>query len=71
MRRRGPQVFHWLVSDRVEYLETTPAESRLQHFRIVMFMALLLVSAAAAPRRSRRSPDPAPAGLPPRASAPP
>lgn len=37
------QVFHWLVSDRVEYLETTPAGSRLQHFRIVAFMILLLV----------------------------
>lgn len=40
---RGLQVFHWLVSDRVEYLETTPAGSRLQHIRIVAFMILLLV----------------------------
>ena len=47
---RARQVFHWLVADRVEYLETTPAESRLQHVRIVLFMALLLV---ALPRRRR------------------
>ena len=40
---RVSQVFHWLVSDRVEYLETTPAGSRLQHIRIVAFMLLLLV----------------------------
>lgn len=44
------QVFHWLVSDRVEYLETTPAGSRLQHIRIVAFMLLLLVSTIPCPQ---------------------
>ena len=38
------QVFHWLVQDRVDYIETTPAVSRWQHARIVAFMGLLLVS---------------------------
>lgn len=39
-------MFHWLVADRVEYLETTPAGSRLQHIRIVAFMIVLLVGFA-------------------------
>jgi hypothetical protein len=47
--RRVLQVFHWLVSDRVEYLETTPAGSRLQHIRIVAFMLLLLVGTSPFP----------------------
>lgn len=38
------KVFHWLVSDRVAYIETTPTVSRLSHLRIVSFMAILLVS---------------------------
>jgi E3 ubiquitin-protein ligase synoviolin len=38
------KVFHWLVQDRVDYIETTPSVSRLQHFRIVTFIMLLLVS---------------------------
>ena len=37
------KVFHWLVQDRVDYMETTPATSRLAHLRIVSFMAVLLV----------------------------
>ena len=37
------KVFHWLVQDRVDYMETTPATSRLQHLRIVSFMGVLLV----------------------------
>ena len=37
------KVFHWLVQDRVDYMETTPATSRLAHLRIVSFMALLVV----------------------------
>lgn len=37
------KVFHWLVQDRVEYMETTPATSRLVHLRIVSFMAVLVV----------------------------
>jgi len=36
------KIFHWLVQDRVEYVEITPHISRLQHLRIVSFMALLL-----------------------------
>ena len=37
------KVFHWLVQDRVDYIETTPTVSRLHHMRIVSFMILLLV----------------------------
>ena len=37
------KVFHWLVQDRVDYIETSPNVSRLQHFRIIAFMTLLLV----------------------------
>ena len=37
------QVFHWLVQDRVEYVETTPTVSTWAHIRIVSFMAWLLV----------------------------
>ena len=37
------KVFHWLVQDRVDYIETTPTISRLHHVRIVSFMNLLLV----------------------------
>ena len=37
------QVFHWLVQDRVDYVETTPDVSRLAHARIVLFMGFLLV----------------------------
>ena len=37
------KVFHWLVQDRVDYMETTPATSRLQHLRIVSFMGVLLL----------------------------
>ena len=37
------KVFHWLVQDRVDYIETVPTLSRLHHLRILTFMALLLV----------------------------
>lgn len=37
------KVFHWLVQDRVDYIETTPSVSRLSHARILAFMLLLLV----------------------------
>lgn len=37
------KVFHWLVQDRVEYIEVTPHISRFTHIRITSFMALLLV----------------------------
>jgi E3 ubiquitin-protein ligase synoviolin len=38
------KVFHWLVQDRVDYIETTPSVSVTQHVKIVSFMGLLLVS---------------------------
>ncbi len=37
------KIFHWLVQDRVDYIETTPQVSRLAHARIVAFMDVLLV----------------------------
>ena len=37
------KVFHWLVQDRVEFVETTPSVSAWAHIRIVAFMAWLLV----------------------------
>lgn len=37
------QVFHWLVEDRVDYIEVTPSVSRLAHVRIVSFLLVLLV----------------------------
>ena len=37
------KVFHWLVQDRVDYVETTPSISVVQHLRILSFMCLLLV----------------------------
>lgn len=37
------QVFHWLVEDRVDYIEVTPSVSRLAHVRIVSFLMVLLV----------------------------
>jgi hypothetical protein len=39
------KVFHWLVQDRVDYVEVTPAVSRLAHARVVAFLLMLLVSA--------------------------
>ena len=40
------KVFHWLVQDRVDYIEVTPAVSRWQHARIVAFLAVLWVRRA-------------------------
>mmetsp|Transcript_27323 Transcript_27323/g.59737 ORF Transcript_27323/g.59737 Transcript_27323/m.59737 type:complete len:775 (+) Transcript_27323:147-2471(+) len=37
------KVLHWLVQDRVDYVEVTPSISRLQHLRIVAFMSVLLM----------------------------
>jgi len=37
------KIGHWLAQDRVEYVETTPTVTRLNHTRIVTFLALLLV----------------------------
>ncbi|KAK3283990.1 hypothetical protein CYMTET_8333 [Cymbomonas tetramitiformis] len=34
---------HWLSQDRVEYIEITPAVSRLAHLRIITFLGLLLL----------------------------
>eukprot|EP00877_Chromochloris_zofingiensis_P001514 jgi/Chrzof1/11363/Cz05g34030.t1 len=36
------KVFHWLVQDRVDYIEVTPTVSRVQHLRIMSFMCALL-----------------------------
>uniref|UniRef100_A0A061R0D6 RING-type E3 ubiquitin transferase n=1 Tax=Tetraselmis sp. GSL018 TaxID=582737 RepID=A0A061R0D6_9CHLO len=36
------KVFHWLVQDRVDYIETTPSTSIAQHVKIVACMAMLL-----------------------------
>ncbi|EFJ42202.1 hypothetical protein VOLCADRAFT_67392, partial [Volvox carteri f. nagariensis] len=36
------KVMHWLVQDRVDYVEVTPTISLFGHLRIVSFMALLL-----------------------------
>eukprot|EP00249_Psilotum_nudum_P018482 c26828_g1_i1 orf=515-2416(-) len=37
------KAFHWLAQKRLEYIETTPSVSRLSHFRIISFMAMLLL----------------------------
>ncbi|KAJ9508897.1 hypothetical protein QJQ45_028224 [Haematococcus lacustris] len=37
------KVLHWLVQNRVDYIEVTPTVSRLQHIRIISFMSVLLV----------------------------
>ncbi|KXZ43452.1 hypothetical protein GPECTOR_90g539 [Gonium pectorale] len=41
------KVMHWLVQDRVDYVEVTPTISLLGHARIVSFMILLLLLDAA------------------------
>lgn len=38
------KVFHWLVQDRVEYVETRPNTTRMQHYRLAMLMVFLAVS---------------------------
>lgn len=37
------KIFHWLVQDRVEYVETTPNVSRGQHYRLAVLMVFLAV----------------------------
>ncbi|GFH16816.1 RING-type domain-containing protein [Haematococcus lacustris] len=37
------KVLHWLVQNRVDYIEVTPTVSRLQHIRIISFMSVLLM----------------------------
>jgi E3 ubiquitin-protein ligase synoviolin len=40
------KVFHWLVQDRVDFIETTPSVSRMNHLRIISFRFLLLMGFA-------------------------
>lgn len=49
------KVMHWLVQDRVDYVEITPSVSLLQHLRLVSFMATLLVCGAKALLSAARS----------------
>ncbi|XP_055830473.1 ERAD-associated E3 ubiquitin-protein ligase HRD1B-like isoform X2 [Solanum dulcamara] len=37
------KALHWLAQKRVEYIETTPAVTKLSHIRIVSFMGFLLL----------------------------
>ena len=37
------KVFHWLATDRVEFLETTPTVTRLQHARCTSLVVFLLL----------------------------
>jgi len=43
------KVFHWLVQDRVDYIETTPSVSIAQRVKILAFMGLLLVTLLCVP----------------------
>ena len=36
------KIFHWLCSDRVEYIETSPTVTRLSHIRVCTLMIVLL-----------------------------
>lgn len=36
------KIFHWMVQDRVDFIETTPNVTRTQHMRIVAFVFLLI-----------------------------
>lgn len=40
------KVLHWLVQDRVDYIEVSPSVSWLHHLRIIAFMTVLVVSTA-------------------------
>lgn len=37
------KILHWLVQDRVDFIETTPHVTRLQYVRIVAFLVLLVL----------------------------
>lgn len=37
------KILHWLVQDRVDYVEVTPNVSSLQHMRLIALMSTLLV----------------------------
>ena len=43
------KVMHWLVQDRVDYVEVTPSVSRLTHVRLVALMSALLVRGGISP----------------------
>jgi E3 ubiquitin-protein ligase synoviolin len=36
------KIFHWMIQDRVDFIETTPNVTRSQHIRIVAFIFLLI-----------------------------
>ena len=36
------KIFHWMVQDRVDFIETTPNVTRSQHLRIIAFIFLLI-----------------------------
>jgi Ring finger domain len=36
------KIFHWMIQDRVDFIETTPNVTRSQHVRIVAFICLLI-----------------------------
>ena len=36
------KIFHWMIQDRVDFIETTPNVTRSQHIRIVAFICLLI-----------------------------
>lgn len=38
------KIFHWLVADRVDFIDTNPSVPMLTHFRLVSFNLLLLAS---------------------------
>jgi hypothetical protein len=37
------KVLHWLIQDRINYMQTEPVVTQLQHIRTVSFLAVLLV----------------------------
>jgi E3 ubiquitin-protein ligase synoviolin len=49
------KIFHWMVQDRVDFIETTPNVSRGQHARIVAFIALLIAADVALLRHALES----------------
>ena len=51
----GAKLLHWLVTDRVEYVQTSPAVGRGTHARVAAFLLLLFVADAAALGRALAS----------------
>jgi E3 ubiquitin-protein ligase synoviolin len=37
------KVFHWLIQDRINYIQTESVITPLQHIRIVSFLSILMV----------------------------